>query len=108
MIFHIEGPAKSGKSTVADAIRNSQIAQGRGALLADEQTDGEPIPLLEKLIAGDALEPGTAASKIKWKKQGAVILVGAKVVMLDEFEALAPGFAKQFGPVVSLKTSIRK
>ena len=109
MIFHIEGPAKSGKSTIANAIRNDLINHKRGALLLDEQTEGEPIHLLEKLIdSADPFEAGTAASKTKWKKDGVVIAVGKQIALIDELEKLAPGFKKQFGPVSKVTLSTAK
>ena len=55
MIILIKGNASTGKSLIANALRNNQIAQGNGALLIDEDTEGDLDPLLEKIIAGKAL-----------------------------------------------------
>lgn len=107
MIFLIDGPAKSGKSRIANALRNDQIAKGNGALLVDETQNGAPNHLLEKLLVGGVgtLTSATDAAKLEWKKNCDVIVVGAKKSILADFEKLVPGFKKQFGPVVTLTTS---
>lgn len=112
-IIHITGPARSGKSLFGNALRNTHIGQSRpadgvvnGALLVDDTQDGEARYLLEKLIDGEALgRPGVgpavprAASEIPWKNDVLVIFVGDRIALLDEFEAIAPGFTAMFGPV---------
>lgn len=121
-IIHIEGPAKTGKSLIANSMRNSHIAQStaevrdeagklvspaaiRGALLVDDTQAGEPRHLLEKLIIGDALTQPRPAKEIPWKADPLVIVVGKKAAILDEFEKLAPGFVKMFGPVTKMGTA---
>ena len=118
MITIIDGPPKSGKTTMANSIRNAHIGKGgpltadrkadwkpTGLLLIDEdaQKDAEPRHLIEKLLHGDALpEDGTpvAASKLNWKDEPSVVIVGKKQEkLLDVFEKLVPGFAKKVGPV---------
>jgi hypothetical protein len=115
MITIIEGPAKSGKSALANSLRNRHIGRGldekagvfHGALLIDEDQDGEPRHLLEKLIHGMAL-PGDGtpvnAKEIPWKADPQVVIVGKKQEkLLDEFEKLIPGFKAKVGPVKRLK-----
>lgn len=104
-IILIEGPAQSGKTTIANALRNNSIAHGRGALLVDEQTEGDLKPLVEKILAGDELQEGVDASAQKWKPECSVILVGERAAMLEQFEAAAPGFAAMHGPVFRVNTS---
>lgn len=119
-IIHIEGPKKSGKSLMANAMRNTHIGQSqpeegviKGALLVDDNQTGEPRYLLEKLMDGDILgeRPGVGeaiprkVSDIKWKADVTVIFVGDKIDLLAEFEELVPGFTKAFGPVTKLATS---
>ena len=110
MIFHIEGPAGSGKSSIANAIRNGRIATDptNGALIVDEKCEGEPVHLLEKLIKGDPLTPGTAAGKVKWKNDPTIIFVGKQIAMLDEFEELAPGVTAKLGPIRKVTISAAK
>ena len=120
MITIIEGPAKSGKSAMANSLRNNHIGNGgpftpdkgtdwrpNGVLLIDEDQEGEPRHLIEKLLHGEALPAdGTPvpASKLDWKADPQVIIVGKKQEkLLDEFEKLVPGFAKKVGPVKRLK-----
>lgn len=103
-ILVISGPPKSGKTMVAVALRNNQITLGKGALLIDESQDGELQHLLEKIIAGDALAPGTAADQINWKPEPLVILVGARESMLTEIEQMVPGFAAKHAPTLRLTT----
>jgi hypothetical protein len=109
-ITHITGSPNSGKSLLANSMRNTAISNGRGALLVDDTNDGEARYLLEKIVAGASLglEPGrgpatvTAARDIPWKPDPAIIIVGDKIEMLAEFEEIAPGFIEMFGPVKTL------
>jgi hypothetical protein len=103
-IFIIQGPAMSGKSTIANALRNDAIAKGRGALLVDEKTDGEVIPLMEKIIDGVNLRPCAPADQQAWKKDPCVVLVGNRLGMLDKFEEMAPGFRERLGPIYVVRT----
>jgi len=100
MIILIKGPAKSGKSTIANAIRNSQIGQSKGCLLLDETTTGELNHLLEKIIIGVPFTEGM--KDIPWKKEAMVVAVNDKAELLDEFEKMVPGFREQLGPIVTL------
>lgn len=104
----ITGPAKSGKSRLANALRNSQITNGKGALLVDDTNDGEIKPLLEKLLVGVELpkKPPADLATLPWKDDPLVIVVGAKASILDEFEARLPGFKKFFGPVTTIITGL--
>jgi hypothetical protein len=120
MITIIDGPKKSGKTTMANSLRNQHIGAGgaftpdrskswkpHGSLLIDEDQDGEPRHLLEKLLHGDALpEDGTPvpADKLNWKVEPTVVVVGKKQEkLLDEFEKLVPGFKAKVGPVKRLQ-----
>lgn len=104
----INGPAKSGKSRLANALRNSQITNGKGALLVDDTSDGEIKPLIEKLLMGVELPetPPADLSDLPWKEDPLVIVVGKKARILDEFEAALPGFKEFFGPVTTLTTGL--
>lgn len=116
MITIIEGPKKSGKSALANAMRDRQISRGfdekaqafHGALLIDEkaQDDAEPRHLLEKLIHGMALPAdGTPvnAKDVPWKADPQVIIVGDATKWLKTFEKLVPGFKAKVGPVKKMK-----
>lgn len=117
MITIIEGPQGSGKTTLANSLRNQHIGKGldekskrfHGALLIDEDQDGEPRHLLEKLIEGMALpanETPILAKAVPWKADPQVIIVGSKQEkLLDKFEKLVPGFKEKVGPVKRLKLS---
>lgn len=107
-IIHITDPAHSEfAATLRSAHLSKPAVDGvpMGALIVNEGQDGEPRYLLEKLMFGEALgTPGTGdpvpkpADQIAWKNDPLVVLVGNQIEMLDEFEALAPGFTKKFGP----------
>lgn len=105
-ILIIEGPAKSGKSLLANSMRNTAISGGRGALLIDDHSDGDAIHHLEKIIQGDKFVPGTAASDVRWKKDSQVILVNSGADRLAEFETICPGFTTVFGPVSKMKLGV--
>lgn len=106
-IFIIQGPPKSGKSTIANALRNSQITAGCGALLIDEDQDGDARPLIEKLISGAMVpdEPPTDLKTIPWKKNPMVIVIGKKEATLKELDAVLPGFINFMGPIRRITTS---
>lgn len=120
MITIIEGPKKSGKTAMANAMRNAHIGKSEpfsekvakdwrphGALLIDEDEKGEPRHLLEKLIHGMALPSDGSpvdAKHIPWKTDPQVVIVGkGNEKLLDEFEKLVPGFKAKVGPVKRLK-----
>ena len=105
-IIIVTGPSKSGKSTIANALRNNAINYKRGALLVDETCDGETIPLLEKIIAGEPLKQGATASEQNWKPESSIIIVGDDAAeRLASFEEMVPGFAAFHGPVYTIKCS---
>lgn len=125
-IVIITGPSKSGKSLIANALRNSQVSNkpgeyNRGVLLVDENTalaseknpkGAEPKVLLEKLLSGANYAPLAEGQKVKdlpWKPDPLVIVVGKMAGILDEFEKLLPGFREHFGPVheVATKTAAK-
>ena len=105
----ITGPPKSGKSLIANALRNNQISNKHGALLIDEANDGAPDILLEKILIGEKLPqpaPKNWAESLPWKLNAMVILVGDQAKMLDVFEGMLPGFAEHFGPVYTVSTGV--
>ena len=120
-IIHIVGPAQSGKSLIANSMRNTHIGKSQpadgifyGALLVDDTHEGEPRYLLEKLLlggslgalAGDGPARPQSADKVKWKTETLVIFVNDKIELLENFEELAPGFTKMFGPVKRMGMSV--
>ena len=108
-IVIISGAAKSGKTLIANALRNNQISSKKGAMLIDETNDGEMKPLLEKILIGIQLPaeiPDDWQTKLPWKPDPMIVVVAEKQKMLAEFEAILPGFKKQFGPVYTIKTGI--
>jgi hypothetical protein len=58
-IVIIKGPSKSLKSTIAAALRNNQISNGKGALLIDDFQEGELKHQLEKIIVGVPFPEGS-------------------------------------------------
>lgn len=112
----IKGPAKSGKSALGNALRNSHIGRSRpdegvvmGALLVDDTNDGETKPLLEKLLLEVELpdKPPEDLSALPWKAEPLVILIGDKAEpTLKRFEKALPGFTNFFGPVRTLTTDV--
>lgn len=110
-IVIINGGAKSGKTLIANALRNSHIIKGKGVLLIDEANDGEVKPLLEKILVGIQLPadiPEDWAEVLPWKPDAMIIVVAAKQNMLAVFEEMLPGFRKAFGPVYTIDTGIAK
>lgn len=122
MITIIEGPAKSGKTALANSMRDRHISVGgpltanakkgwkpNGSLLLDEPQDGEPRYLIEKLLHGDTLPSDGSpvkADELNWKHDPQVIIVGKKQEkLLETFEELVPGFTKRVGPVKRLKVT---
>lgn len=115
MITIIKGPAKSGKSQLGNALRNthiglSQPVEGvfKGALLVDDTCDGEVKPLLEKLLIGAELpaDPPEDLSKLPWKDEPLVIIIGDSGRWLKAFEKALPGFTDYLGPVRTLTTDV--
>lgn len=104
----IKGPAQSGKSQLANALRNSQITNGKGALLIDDDNDGDIKPLIEKLLLGVELPnpPPANLKKLPWKDDPLVIIVGAKESILKKLESALPGFIEFFGPIRTLTTDV--
>lgn len=108
MIIHLVGPVSDATTLIANSLRNSQVGQAKGGLLVHDGAGGEPLHLIEKLVAGDPELPpapliaGTPAEKINWKREPMVILVNDRIKLLDEFEAIAPGFVEQLGPITKL------
>lgn len=103
-IIIITGPAKTGKSLVANALRNNAIAQGNGCLLIDEDQKGETKPLIEKLLDGAELPEDPKVKDLPWKPSPLVVVVGKGAARLDEIEAALPGFGKLVGPVYTIAT----
>lgn len=104
-IVKITGASGTGKSFVAAALRNNQISNGHGALLIDEQNEGELDIMLEKIIVGVNLPkeiPKNWAEIIPWKPNSSIILVGEKVSLLGDIEKRLPGFTDVFSPVYEI------
>lgn len=116
MILFIEGPAQSGKSTMANALRNFAISNKRGALMIDDHADGAIAHHVEKIIddgemrpkdklgrltdpKGDVLKESFTVDEINWKADPIIVFVNSGAKRLDEIEALIPGFTKKLGPV---------
>jgi hypothetical protein len=86
----------------ANALRNANIAQKKGALLVREDCDGGNKELLEKILVAVEFDAQTPVASQPWKPDSIVILVGAAASKLDDFEAMCPGFTEFFGPVTAL------
>ncbi len=104
MIFVLQGDDHGANALLGQTIRATQINAGKGALLVLHDQDGSPIHLLEKIIVGDKLVPGTPASEVNWKPDSAIVLEQDRVAILNQFEELAPGFNDMFGPVIESRT----
>lgn len=99
-IIRITGPAKSGKSVIASALRVYYLNQGCGVLLLDEDQKAADADLLAKIFREVVPEPllgKITAEQVKWKKDSVVIAVGKQDARLAEFEKLIPGFGKVIG-----------
>ena len=105
-IIFIEGPAKSGKSFLGNALRNNQISKKHGGLLVDEDQDGDPKILLEKILKGFALPDFPLQAKdLPWKDEATIVFIGEKKALLSEFEQLTPGITQVLGPVFNVTTA---
>lgn len=108
-IVLIKGASQTGKSLIANALRNHQISNQSGALLIDESNDGNLRILVEKLIIAEPLPdvvPSNWADTIPFKKNPMIILVGNKDSFLQDAESLLPGFIDKFGPIYTVDTGI--
>lgn len=121
MITIIEGPKGSGKTTMANAMRNAHIGKTEpfgpdspknwrphGLLMIDDDQEGEPRHLIEKLLHGVSLPAdGTPvdAKKLDWKAEPSVVIVGAgrATKFLEDFEKLVPGFKTKVGPIKRMR-----
>lgn len=86
----------------ANAMRNANIAQKKGALLVREDCDGGNKELLEKILVAVEFDPQVAVEAQPWKPDSVIILVGTAASKLNEFETMCPGFTEFFGPVIAL------
>jgi len=104
----ITGESGTGKTLIANALRNNQISNQKGCLLIDETQDGALDTLLEKIIVGVNLphpdDMPIDLNLIPWKTDPMIILVGEKQSMLADIEARVPGFTDKFGPVYEIHT----
>lgn len=106
MIFLVNGPPQSGKTFLANSLRNTALMHRHGCLMVDDTQTGELDRLIEKLLDGANLpEKVEDIEKLPWKPDPAVIFVGAKESMLRDIEARVPGFSKKFGPVCKVDIS---
>lgn len=108
MIIRIDGPAKSGKTWLAQALRSAQISHKRGALILDEDTPGEPEPLVEKIVKGMTLprKGDIDLSKVPWKDEPSIIVIGdGGAQRLAKIEERFPGFTLRFGPLTQITIS---
>lgn len=110
-ITYITGSAQSGKSYVANALRNKALnyrvdgTDESSSLLIDENQNGDLKGLLEKIIRGDQLQFGQTVDEINWKANPQIIVVGEfGAARLEEIERLLPGFKAKFGPVYNVST----
>lgn len=117
----ITGPAKSGKTLIASALRNNKINQREGALLIDEHMDLQDIgPHIEKILVGATFPkdppPSPAESwlddgpngkpLLPWKTNPTIIVTGDRAEdVLARLESVLPGLKKKFGPVYYVKLS---
>lgn len=102
----IDGAHASGKTYIANALRNCAVSFGKGALLLDERTIGEPKELIEKLIDTVEFNPALGTAQ-PWKKDPQVVAVGpGGKAKLDELEQFLPGFTSLFGVVYRVTTAV--
>lgn len=105
-IVLISGPEKSGKSTIANALRNDAIRKGKGCLLYDDHSTGELPAHFEKIVAGgknfDSKKP---FSEQQWKSDPQIVLVGdVGNAFYMHCTAQFTGFKEFFGPVYRVMT----
>lgn len=106
MIYVISGPSKSGKTFVANSLRNNALQQKTSALMIDDDDKGELEPLVEKILSG-RLDKSKKVNEMSWKAYPVVIVVGsAGEAVLGKIEEMLPGFTKKHGPVVKLKLEL--
>jgi hypothetical protein len=113
VIVIIQGPPKSGKTQLANSLRNAQISMKKGALLIDEDTQGEIKPLVEKILIGVELPPKenipADLKELPWKPESMVILVGERAdSALQALEDAVPGFTAFHGPVNRMNAGVQQ
>ena len=103
-IYLIDGQEKSGKTYLANTLRNMQIHCRKGAILLDENATGHISALLEKILVGITMpESNEKWKEWPWKPDSMIILVGNSAKFLDVCEELLPGFTEFFGPVYTIQ-----
>lgn len=115
-ILKFTGSGTEMARNLADALRNSFLSNGKGAILVDKAPDhdNEKAPtakaMIEKILAGTALpnsvEELPPIEKLAWKKDPVIILVGEGEKWLDEFEKTVPGFVEFHGPINTMEVNL--
>jgi len=103
-IIVINSSDPNANEVIATSIRNSQISQGKGALIVRAGADHERRHQLEKIIVAKALpSDGTPvpAENIPWKPDSTVVVMSSDLFVLEEFEELVPGFKEALGPITT-------
>jgi hypothetical protein len=127
-IVMIKGQAKSGKTTLARALRQWQISHRSGCLILDENPQAFSVSYdltanIEKLLRGASLPPAELISDARgvmlkkergkpeteiilrgidalpWKPNCMVVIVGDQEGLLTRLDHRCPGFVEKFGPV---------
>lgn len=110
MIVFISGPHDQAME-LAKALRNVNIAQGKGALVI-LQPNGEEHTItqqIEKILDGMPLHGGADITGLKFKRDPMILLTEETYPLLDEFEDILPGFKERFGPEpVFISTTVKK
>jgi hypothetical protein len=101
MIFVIKAAKAEVANQLANALRDSQIAAGKGALLVNPDIKEHPVQhQIEKIIDGALFSPDAKLKEVPWKKDALVIVYDEKD--LKAFDEAAPGFTKLHGPVQTI------
>jgi hypothetical protein len=116
MIFFVRGPNGRALKHVAAGIRSLYASQNKGFLYIDDRdapsTEAEAKTDREKqvrnilkriLYDGDSLDASNASfENVSWMHDAGVIVVLDHESILDELEAVMPGFREKYGPEVQV------
>ena len=102
-IFLVTGPSEAGLTMLANALHNNQVTQARGALLIDATCDRSLLPaMVDKLLVDTPLPkdvPADWQTKLPWRRDCAIVIVGEQTDIIAALEAKLPGFIEHFGPI---------
>ena len=105
IVIKLNGPPEE-MNLIGMALRNSQVATGRGALLIREGHEDDPVEgLIEKLLLGQSLSGvyiDADDPELNWKRDPMIILCGTAAQAYEDMEQRLPGIKRMVGDVYNV------